>query len=131
MWNNLYLYKQCRNRTSLFCYLMDALNAFFISWFYFYIFHLNKDWFRWQGCLMYKLRHIILQGAIPECDFVICFIRRLETRECFPFLNARSHLLRSKYNKQDQLWKAAFNERSAHMTKQQEPVARSPGGPQT
>jgi hypothetical protein len=37
----------------------------------------------------------------------------------------------SKYEKQDQQGKAAFNERNPHMTQQQEPVARSPGGPQT
>jgi hypothetical protein len=36
-----------------------------------------------------------------------------------------------KYYKQDQQGKAAFNERNPHMTKQQEPMARSPGGPQT
>jgi hypothetical protein len=36
-----------------------------------------------------------------------------------------------KYDKQDQQGKAAFNERNSNMTKQQEPVARSPGGPQT
>jgi hypothetical protein len=36
-----------------------------------------------------------------------------------------------KYDKQDQQGKAAFNERNPHMTQQQEPVARSPGGPQT
>jgi hypothetical protein len=33
------------------------------------------------------------------------------------------------YDKQDQQRKAAFNERNPHMTQQQEPVARSPGGP--
>jgi hypothetical protein len=37
----------------------------------------------------------------------------------------------SQYDKQDQQGKAAFNERNPHMTQQQEPVARSPGGPQT
>jgi hypothetical protein len=36
-----------------------------------------------------------------------------------------------KYDKQDQQGKAAFNERNPHTTQQQEPVARSPGGPQT
>jgi hypothetical protein len=36
-----------------------------------------------------------------------------------------------KYDKQDQQGKAAFNERNPHMTQQQEPMARSPGGPQT
>jgi hypothetical protein len=36
-----------------------------------------------------------------------------------------------KYDKQHQQGKAAFNERNPHMTQQQEPVARSPGGPQT
>jgi hypothetical protein len=36
-----------------------------------------------------------------------------------------------KYDKQDQQGKVAFNERNPHMTQQQEPVARSPGGPQT
>jgi hypothetical protein len=36
-----------------------------------------------------------------------------------------------KYDKQDEQGKAAFNERNPHMTQQQEPVARSPGGPQT
>jgi hypothetical protein len=36
-----------------------------------------------------------------------------------------------KYDKQDQQGKAAFNERNPHMTQQQEPRARSPGGPQT
>jgi hypothetical protein len=35
-----------------------------------------------------------------------------------------------KYEKQDQQGKAAFNERNPHMTQQQEPMARSPGGPQ-
>jgi hypothetical protein len=36
-----------------------------------------------------------------------------------------------KYEKQDQQGKAAFNERNPYMTQQQEPMARSPGGPQT
>jgi hypothetical protein len=36
--------------------------------------------------------------------------------------------LNSKYDKQDQQGKAAFNERNPHMTQQQEPMARSPGG---
>jgi hypothetical protein len=36
-----------------------------------------------------------------------------------------------EYDKQDQQGKAAFNERNPHMTQQQEPMARSPGGPQT
>jgi hypothetical protein len=36
-----------------------------------------------------------------------------------------------KYDKQDQQGKATFNERNPHMTQQQEPMARSPGGPQT
>jgi hypothetical protein len=36
-----------------------------------------------------------------------------------------------KYDKQDQQGKAAFNERNPHMIQQQEPVARSPGGPLT
>jgi hypothetical protein len=36
-----------------------------------------------------------------------------------------------KYDKQDQQGKAAFNERNPHMTQQQEPTARSPGGPRT
>jgi hypothetical protein len=35
-----------------------------------------------------------------------------------------------KYDKQDQQGEA-FNERNPHMTQQQEPKARSPGGPQT
>jgi hypothetical protein len=35
------------------------------------------------------------------------------------------------YDKQDQQRKAAFNERNPNMIQQQEPVARSPGGPQT
>jgi hypothetical protein len=34
-----------------------------------------------------------------------------------------------KYDKQDQQGKAAFNERNPHMTKQQESMAWSPGGP--
>jgi hypothetical protein len=37
----------------------------------------------------------------------------------------------SNYDKQDQQGKAAFNERNPHMTQQQEPMGRSPGGPQT
>jgi hypothetical protein len=36
-----------------------------------------------------------------------------------------------KYDRQDQQGKAAFNERNPHMTQQQKPMARSPGGPQT
>jgi hypothetical protein len=36
-----------------------------------------------------------------------------------------------KYDKQDQQGKATFKEREPHATQQQEPVARSPGGPQT
>jgi hypothetical protein len=36
-----------------------------------------------------------------------------------------------QYDKQDQQGKAAFNERNPLMTKQQEPMARSLGGPQT
>jgi hypothetical protein len=34
-----------------------------------------------------------------------------------------------KYDKQDQQEKAAFKERNPHTTQQQEPVARSPDGP--
>jgi hypothetical protein len=34
-----------------------------------------------------------------------------------------------QYDKQDKQGKAAFNERNPHMTQQQEPMARSPGGP--
>jgi hypothetical protein len=37
----------------------------------------------------------------------------------------------TEYDKQDQQGKAVFNERNPHMTQQQEPMARSPGGPQT
>jgi hypothetical protein len=37
----------------------------------------------------------------------------------------------SKYDKQDQQGKAAFNERNPNMTQQQEPMGRSPGGHQT
>jgi hypothetical protein len=40
-------------------------------------------------------------------------------------------MLYTKYEKQDQQGKAAFNERNPHMTQQQEPMAMSPGGPQT
>jgi hypothetical protein len=40
-------------------------------------------------------------------------------------------LLPIKYDKQGQQGKVAFNERSPHITQQQELVARSPGGPQT
>jgi hypothetical protein len=36
-----------------------------------------------------------------------------------------------KFDKQDQHGKAAFKERNPHTTQQQEPAARSPGGPQT
>jgi hypothetical protein len=36
--------------------------------------------------------------------------------------------LKVKYDKQDQQQKAAFNERNAKTTQQQEPAARSPGG---
>jgi hypothetical protein len=36
-----------------------------------------------------------------------------------------------KYDKQNQQGMVAFNEPTPHMTQQQEPVARSPGGPQT
>jgi hypothetical protein len=36
-----------------------------------------------------------------------------------------------KYDNQDQQGKAAFTERNPLATQQQEPVARSPGGPQT
>jgi hypothetical protein len=36
-----------------------------------------------------------------------------------------------KYGKQDQQGKAAFNERNTHTIQQQEPAARSPGGPKT
>jgi hypothetical protein len=38
---------------------------------------------------------------------------------------------RLKYDKQDQVGKAAFNERNPHTIQQQEPVARSSGEPQT
>jgi hypothetical protein len=44
---------------------------------------------------------------------------------------ARNQFLPLKYHKQDQQGKAAFNERSPHPTLQQEPMARSQGGPQT
>jgi hypothetical protein len=37
--------------------------------------------------------------------------------------------LEVKYDKQDQQGKAAFNELNPHMTQQQEPMAKSPGGP--
>jgi putative exporter of polyketide antibiotics len=36
-----------------------------------------------------------------------------------------------KHDKQDHQGKAAFNERNPNTTQQQEPVAMSPGGPQT
>jgi hypothetical protein len=36
----------------------------------------------------------------------------------------------TKYDKQDQHGNAAFNERNPYTTQQQEPMARSPGGPQ-
>jgi hypothetical protein len=36
-----------------------------------------------------------------------------------------------KYDKRDQQRKVAFNERNFNMTQQQEPVAKSPGGPKT
>jgi hypothetical protein len=36
-----------------------------------------------------------------------------------------------QYDKQDQQGKAAFNEHNPNTTHQQEPAARSPGGPQT
>jgi hypothetical protein len=45
--------------------------------------------------------------------------------------NRTSWFLYQIYGKQDQQGKAAFNERKTYMTQQQEPVARSPGGPQT
>jgi hypothetical protein len=35
------------------------------------------------------------------------------------------HVNLTKYDKQDQQGKAAFNERNPHMTQQQEPMARS------
>jgi hypothetical protein len=47
------------------------------------------------------------------------------------FILNRHSCYKIKYDKQDQQGKAAFNERSPHMTQQQEPMARSPGGPQT
>jgi hypothetical protein len=40
------------------------------------------------------------------------------------------HNFVTKYDKQDQQGKAAFNERKPHTTQQQEPVTNSPGGPQ-
>jgi hypothetical protein len=39
------------------------------------------------------------------------------------------NLILVRYDKQDQQEKAAFNERNPHTAQQQEPVARSPGGP--
>jgi hypothetical protein len=36
-----------------------------------------------------------------------------------------------KYDKHDQQGKAAYNERRPHMTQQQKPVARNPGGHET
>jgi hypothetical protein len=41
------------------------------------------------------------------------------------------HFYLIKYDKHDQQGKAAFNERNPHMTQQQVPMARSPGGPQS
>jgi hypothetical protein len=46
------------------------------------------------------------------------------------FMNDSDITLNFK-KKQDQQWKAAFNERNPHKTQQEEPVARSPGGTQT
>jgi hypothetical protein len=46
-------------------------------------------------------------------------------------LEIDSTVLSIKYDKQDQQGMAAFNERSPHMTQQQEPVVRSPDEPQT
>jgi hypothetical protein len=40
-------------------------------------------------------------------------------------------LTTTKYDKQDQQGRAAFNEHSPHPTQYQGSVARSPGGPQT
>jgi hypothetical protein len=45
--------------------------------------------------------------------------------------NRRCQQLRTEYDKQDQQGKAAFNERNPHTTQQQEPAARSSGGPKT
>jgi hypothetical protein len=40
-------------------------------------------------------------------------------------------VMSSQYDNQDQQGKAALNERNPQTTQQQEPLARSPGGPQT
>ncbi|XP_060572503.1 uncharacterized protein LOC132730561 isoform X2 [Ruditapes philippinarum] len=45
----------------------------------------------------------------------------------FPFI----YILAMCFSIKDQQGKAAFNERNPHMTQQQEPTARSPGGPRT
>jgi hypothetical protein len=54
--------------------------------------------------------------------YFVCFVR---------FQNSDRKTKSLKYDKQDQQGKAAFNKRNRHMTQQQEPVARSPGRPQT
>jgi hypothetical protein len=46
------------------------------------------------------------------------------------YIHLYDNLIR-KYDKQDQQGQLAFNERNSHTTEQQEPVARSPDGPQT
>jgi hypothetical protein len=51
----------------------------------------------------------------------------------YAVLFSTHHILHDdiKYDKQDQQGKAAFKEPNPHTTQQQEPVARSPDGPQT
>jgi hypothetical protein len=56
--------------------------------------------------------------------------QKTKTTTIFQNMQTVSKVSILKYDKQDQQGNAAFNKRNPHTIQQQEPVARSPGGPQ-
>jgi hypothetical protein len=60
--------------------------------------------------------------------FIKCYIDGLSLRQTLLLAGVNYNII---YDKQDHQGKAAFNKPSPRPTKKQEPVARSPGGPQT
>jgi hypothetical protein len=73
----------------------------------------------WQVAALANVFKRKVFSVYPE--YGACTVRDNIHREFIPI----------KYDKQDQQGKAAFNERNPHMTQQQEPMVRSPAGPQT
>jgi hypothetical protein len=70
--------------------------------------------------LKFEIRHILSKSSKTQHRWC---------KEKDVFISQQFLLTCQEYYKQDQQGKAAFNERNPHTTKQQEPAARSSGGP--